>query len=121
VSKTDPQICPHLSLHGDEGPISRLGRMPVRWRCDECDAVFSEPQILQIHQALGEHERRAWDSLARCKFWMFGYHAALWVSLNRFSAQPRRNPFASLVSFARFHISESAAVRAGVQEATCPK
>jgi len=28
--------CSHDSLHGDEGPTP--GRMPTRWRCDECNA-----------------------------------------------------------------------------------
>jgi hypothetical protein len=31
--------CPHDSLSGDEGPVAELGRMPVRWRCDECDTI----------------------------------------------------------------------------------
>lgn len=31
--------CPHDSLSGDEGPIEQLGRMPNRWRCDQCDVV----------------------------------------------------------------------------------
>lgn len=34
--------CPHDSLSGDEGPVRDLGRMPVRWRCDECDAVIRQ-------------------------------------------------------------------------------
>lgn len=35
--------CPHDSLSGDEGPVRELGRMPVRWRCDECDAIVHDP------------------------------------------------------------------------------
>jgi hypothetical protein len=31
--------CPNNSPSGDEGPISEPGRMPERWRCDECGAV----------------------------------------------------------------------------------
>jgi hypothetical protein len=27
-------------------------------------------------------ERKAWDALARYKFWMFGYHAAAWIKYN---------------------------------------
>ena len=34
--------CSHNSLTGDEGPISDLGRWPIRWRCDECGAVVTE-------------------------------------------------------------------------------
>ena len=32
--------CPHDSLSGDEGPVADLGRMPLWWRCDACDAVL---------------------------------------------------------------------------------
>ena len=46
-------------------------------------------------------ERRAWDSLARYKFQMFGYWAAIWVHLNRIGGFGRANPFASLVGAAR--------------------
>jgi hypothetical protein len=31
--------CPHLSWTGDEGPVSELGRMPRRWKCDGCGAI----------------------------------------------------------------------------------
>ncbi len=31
--------CEHLSWSGDEGPIAELGRMPLRWKCDECGLV----------------------------------------------------------------------------------
>lgn len=31
--------CPHDSYSGDEGPVSELGRMPTRWRCDQCGLV----------------------------------------------------------------------------------
>lgn len=34
--------CPHDSLSGDEGPIVELGRMPTRWRCDECGTIIHE-------------------------------------------------------------------------------
>lgn len=34
--------CAHDSLSGDEGPVRELGRMPVRWRCDECNAVIHQ-------------------------------------------------------------------------------
>lgn len=35
--------CPHDSLSGAEGPVAELGRMPTRWRCDECGAVIEYP------------------------------------------------------------------------------
>lgn len=53
--------------------------------------------------ALDDAEAKAWDSLARYKFLMFGYHAARWVTLNslRPGGRVRRNPFGSLVEAAR--------------------
>jgi hypothetical protein len=59
-----------------------------------------------IDAAKVEAERKAWLSLAGYKFWMFGYHAAQWVLLNRLSANPGPNPFASLVRAAREHRSK---------------
>lgn len=50
---------------------------------------------------LDEAERKAWDSLARYKFQMFGYWAAIWVHLNRISGEKRPNPWAELVKVAR--------------------
>lgn len=44
---------------------------------------------------------KAWDALSRYKFWMFGYHAANWVMLNRLFGTKRGNPFAELVAIAR--------------------
>ena len=46
-------------------------------------------------------ERKAWDSLARYKFQMFGYWAAIWVHLNRLSGAKRANPWRELVKTAR--------------------
>lgn len=50
-------------------------------------------------------ERKAWDALARYKFWMFGYWAAIWVHLNRINGQHHANPWADLVKVARCHRS----------------
>ena len=46
-------------------------------------------------------ERKAWDSLSRYKFQMFGYWAAIWVHLNKLSNQKQSNPFKNLVKTAR--------------------
>lgn len=59
-----------------------------------------------IHNARLDAERKAWDSLGRYKFYMFGYHAAAWVKYNQLIAeidpsQKQPNPFSSLVKFAR--------------------
>lgn len=48
-----------------------------------------------------EAEEKAWDSLARYKFFMFGYWAAVWVGLSRIHGAGRPNPWASLVKTAR--------------------
>jgi hypothetical protein len=52
-------------------------------------------------QELDEAEKKAINSLARYKFNMFGYWAAIWVHLNRISGQNRPNPFKRLVQTAR--------------------
>lgn len=50
---------------------------------------------------LDEAERRAWDSLSRYKFQMFGYWAGVWVHLNRIAGLRRKNPWQALVKNAR--------------------
>lgn len=50
---------------------------------------------------LEEAETKAWDSLSRYKFMMFGYWAGVWVHLNRISGQRRSNPWKDLVLRAR--------------------
>jgi hypothetical protein len=57
----------------------------------------------EIARALDIAERKAWDSLSRYKFWMFGYHAAQWVLLNSLCYPKARNPFAALVKMAKEH------------------
>lgn len=50
-----------------------------------------------------EAEEKAWDSLARGKFWMFGYYAARRVSLNSLLKAPdkTKSPFRDLVKKAQ--------------------
>lgn len=55
----------------------------------------------KLADAMTEAEHKAWDSLARYKFQMFGYWAAIWVHLNRISGAKRSNPFRLLVANAR--------------------
>ena len=52
---------------------------------------------------MAEAERKAWDSLARYKFYMFGYHAGVWVNLNKLLRHPHPNPFRTLVDLAHAH------------------
>jgi len=46
-------------------------------------------------------EAKAIDALARYKFQMFGYWAAIWVHLNRIEGKSRPNPFKHLVKAAK--------------------
>ncbi len=57
--------------------------------------------MIRIEDELIEAERKAWSSLARYKFWMFGYYAARWVYLNRIGDFGRPNPFSGLISIAK--------------------
>jgi len=48
---------------------------------------------------------KALVSLARYKFIMFGYYAALWSSLNKLDRQKDPNPFRDFVELARQTLS----------------
>ncbi len=56
---------------------------------------------LALERELHHAERKAWDALARYKFQMFGYWAAIWVHLNRIGGFRYRNPWRGLVDRAR--------------------
>lgn len=70
------------------------------------DSLPSQSEIsLQnklLHE-LDDAEAKAWDALARYKFWMFGYYAGRWVYLNRVAQTKRSNPWKPLVDIARTH------------------
>ena len=55
--------------------------------------------------SLQEHKQEALenaiDSLARYKFMLFGYWAAIWIHLNQIDAEKQPNPFRALVEAAR--------------------
>lgn len=61
------------------------------------NAIIVDRLTLKLENA----EFNAWDSLARYKFFMFGYHAAQWVLLNWILGARRSNPWATLVAMAR--------------------
>ena len=63
------------------------------------------PEDLHHHlrREMDEAERKAWQSLARYKFQMFGYWAAIWVHLNRIGGFKKRNPFRPAVDLAKAH------------------
>ena len=56
---------------------------------------------VDIEAKLNEAEVRAWQSLARYKFLMFGYWAAVYVHFNKLRGMRRPNPFAQLVAIAQ--------------------
>lgn len=60
------------------------------------EKLIAEKLIAEMETA----ERKAFDSLSRYKFQMFGYWAAIWVHLNRISGLRRPSPFRALVNAA---------------------
>ena len=50
---------------------------------------------------LEEAERKAWDSLSRYKFVMFGYWVGVWIHLNRIAETRHANPWQGLVRHAK--------------------
>lgn len=60
----------------------------------------------KIKEMMAEEIEKAWRALAGYKFYMFGYHAACWVKLNKLLETPLANPFSGLVDMAkRTHVS----------------
>lgn len=57
--------------------------------------------VADLVQDLDAAEAKAWDALARYKFMMFGYWAAIWVHQNRVGRFRRPNPWLQLVQVAR--------------------
>jgi hypothetical protein len=55
----------------------------------------------KIEAEMNVAEEKAWDSLGRYKFQMFGYWAAIWVHLNRLGEFRRPNPWRDMVGLAR--------------------
>ncbi len=70
-----------------------------------------------IRDAMALAAAKAWDALARYKFYMFGYHAAQWVLLNQlFPSRSRQpNPWKPLVRIAR-DVTEHADGRLKIQK-----
>lgn len=76
------------------GYLPGLGRS---WQSGKGKTMDAEVLEKEIEEA----ERKAVDALARYKFQMFGYWAAIWVHLNRIEGKRRPSPFAALVKQAR--------------------
>jgi hypothetical protein len=60
----------------------------------------------KLMQERDDAEHRAWDALARYKFTMFGYWAAIWIHLNRIVGDKRANPWRGLVAAARARLRQ---------------
>jgi hypothetical protein len=68
---------------------------------DEEASAMSDRIAAELAHELDVAEAKAWESLARYKFQMFGYWAAIWVHLNRIGGFRRPNPWKALVARAR--------------------
>lgn len=62
----------------------------------------------KLDQAMDEACDKAWAALAKYKFWMFGYYAARWVTLNKLRGERRPNPWAGLVRYAAGEVATHA-------------
>ena len=65
------------------------------------------PPRTDIQDELDQAEQKAWESLSRYKFLMFGYWCGIWVHLNRIAGSNRPNPWRDLVHMARSHTIDS--------------
>lgn len=70
-----------------------------------------------IEERTQEAERKAWLSLARSKYLMFGYHAAIWVNLVRhvLHDKTRPSPFRKLVGLAKSYELRVMMEREGIE------
>ena len=75
--------------------------------CESCGKPENVNCTVRIVAHMEDAERKAWDSLARYKFQMFGYWAAIWVHLNRIGKFKKPNPWRTLVKFSKQQISPS--------------
>jgi len=80
---------------------------------------MTSPSDLQslLEADLADAERKAWDALARWKFWMFGYHAAACIKLKRHLGRGREPFFKELVEVARTVMAQRYGVAIGAGDA----
>jgi hypothetical protein len=88
--------CIYCAGSGIDPSFSPTEKQP----CRVCFPEAAKARGVLIEE-LNQAEEKAIDSLARYKFQMFGYWAAIWVHLNRLSGERRKSPFASLVGQAK--------------------
>ena len=67
----------------------------------ETRALEKKDLEVGISNRMADAYVKAFDSLGRYKFLMFGYWAAQWVNLNSLLPTPHPNPFRALVKFAK--------------------
>lgn len=78
----------------------------------------SDMELQAVLEAdLIEAERKAWDALARWKFWMFGYHAADCIKIKRRLGRGREPFFKELVEIARTVMAQRYDVAIGCGDA----
>ena len=75
---------------------------PAGHRCTVPSAadVAGRAMIDRHHHEMHEAETKAWESLSKYKFAMFGYWCGIWVHLNRIGGCRQSNPWAEIVRFA---------------------
>ena len=61
----------------------------------------------ELYAAIIEAEQKALDNLSRHKFMMFGYHAAVNVTLRHLEGKRRGSPFGPLVRQARAMLTDN--------------
>ena len=61
---------------------------------------MANKERLTPEKAREEAAKKAWNSLAKYKFYMFGYWAAVWVNMNKLCLIKKHNPFSGLVFLA---------------------
>ena len=74
-------------------------------RCGAGDEWLEGKVPSMASDELDKAEYKALNSLARYKFQMFGYWAAIWVHLNRITGAKRKNPFMLIVKQARREVN----------------
>ena len=68
-----------------------------------CTDAEAREVLVNLYRARTDAEAKAWDSLGRYKFEMFGYWASAWVKFNALMPKSlkKENPFRDAVHLAR--------------------
>jgi len=60
----------------------------------------------KILDELSAKETAVWESLSKYKFIMFGYYAAVWVTLDRIHRFYQGNPFLDVMKLAKLKVEK---------------